>query len=381
MKLSWDIFCTVIDNYGDIGVAWRLARQLAHERGQTVRLWVDDLCSFAHLAPGLDPGAEAQTVRGIGIRRWHETASAGAGAADVVIAAFGCRLPEDYLAAMAARARAPVWLNLEYLSAEDWVASCHGQASPHPRLPLTQHFYFPGFGPGCGGLLAEAGLLERVARWQANPRLQQAWWERLGVPARRDDEIRISVFCYPNPALPAWLEHLAAGPRPCRLLVPQGKALPGIVAALGGGELAPGQNRRRGALSVHCLPFTDQNAYDRLLWSCDINLVRGEDSFVRAQWAMRPFLWHIYPQDEDAHMLKLDAFLSHYGAGLPADRRAALNGASHAWNRGEGLAEVWDAWVEADAANLAHAQGWARHCLADGDLAGRMVQFVEKRIQ
>ncbi|WP_187492385.1 elongation factor P maturation arginine rhamnosyltransferase EarP, partial [Pantoea agglomerans] len=26
MKVTWDIFCTVVDNYGDIGVTWRLAR-------------------------------------------------------------------------------------------------------------------------------------------------------------------------------------------------------------------------------------------------------------------------------------------------------------------------------------------------------------------
>ncbi len=41
--ITCDIFCAVVDNYGDIGVCWRLARQLAHEHGMTVRLWVDDL--------------------------------------------------------------------------------------------------------------------------------------------------------------------------------------------------------------------------------------------------------------------------------------------------------------------------------------------------
>jgi uncharacterized repeat protein (TIGR03837 family) len=381
MDSNWDIFCTVIDNYGDIGVTWRLARQLAREHGAHVRLWVDDLASFAPLAPGLDPGADVQTIRGIDVRHWHETATDGDRAADVVVSAFGCRLPEPYLQAMAARTPAPVWLNLEYLSAEDWVASCHAQASPHPRLPLTQHFFFPGYGPGCGGLLAEAGLPGRVRRWQANAALQDAWWARRGVPPREAGELRISLFCYPNPALAAWLERLARGTRHCRLLVPQGRVLPDVVAALGGGVLAPGQSRRRGALSVHVLPFSDQDGYDRLLWSCDINMVRGEDSFVRAQWAQRPFLWHIYPQDDDAHMQKLDAFLSQYGAALPPPARTALCAASHGWNRGVGLADAGDAWLETYDVALAHARVWARDCLADGDLAGRMVQFVKKRIQ
>ena len=33
--LLWDIFCQVIDNHGDVGVCWRLARELA-ARGHTV---------------------------------------------------------------------------------------------------------------------------------------------------------------------------------------------------------------------------------------------------------------------------------------------------------------------------------------------------------
>ena len=28
MRVTWDIFCSVVDNFGDIGVTWRLARQL-----------------------------------------------------------------------------------------------------------------------------------------------------------------------------------------------------------------------------------------------------------------------------------------------------------------------------------------------------------------
>ncbi|MBY0444112.1 MAG: elongation factor P maturation arginine rhamnosyltransferase EarP, partial [Burkholderiales bacterium] len=39
--VRWDIFCRVIDNYGDIGVCWRLARQLSFEHGFAVRLMVD----------------------------------------------------------------------------------------------------------------------------------------------------------------------------------------------------------------------------------------------------------------------------------------------------------------------------------------------------
>ena len=41
MSRSWDVFCRVVDNYGDAAVCWRLARQLADEHGARVRLWID----------------------------------------------------------------------------------------------------------------------------------------------------------------------------------------------------------------------------------------------------------------------------------------------------------------------------------------------------
>ena len=88
----WDIFCKVIDNYGDVGVTWRLARQLAAEHGRAVRLWVDDLESLERLCPGVDPQVDSQTAHGVEVRRWDHHAAA-ARPANVVIEGFGCELP------------------------------------------------------------------------------------------------------------------------------------------------------------------------------------------------------------------------------------------------------------------------------------------------
>ena len=55
MGVRWDIFCRVIDNFGDIGVSWRLARQLVAEHNLDVRLWVDDLNTFCRLCPQASP--------------------------------------------------------------------------------------------------------------------------------------------------------------------------------------------------------------------------------------------------------------------------------------------------------------------------------------
>jgi uncharacterized repeat protein (TIGR03837 family) len=72
---------------------------------------------------------------------------------------------------------------------------------------------------------------------------------------------------------------------------------------------------------LHVIPFIAQDDHDKLLWSCDINFVRGEDSSVRAQWAARPFVWHLYPQSEQAHLAKLRAFTDRYAVDwTPAPR-------------------------------------------------------------
>lgn len=149
-RIACDLFCAVIDNFGDIGVCWRLARQLAHEHGWEVRLFVDDLHAFRKLCPALDPEQPTQSIEEVLIEHWHEPEHAGETLqiADVVIEAFACELPAVYVSAMAQRERTPVWLNLEYLSAEDWVADFHLRPSPHPRYPLLKHFFFQDPGPG-----------------------------------------------------------------------------------------------------------------------------------------------------------------------------------------------------------------------------------------
>jgi uncharacterized repeat protein (TIGR03837 family) len=129
MQLHWDIFCRVIDNYGDIGVCWRLARQLADEHGKKVRLWVDDLSPLKQLCPEIDTNSERQFWQEIEIIHWTEKLTADR-VADVVIEAFACDVPEVYLQKMAAASPKPSWINLEYLTAESWAEDCHSMASP-----------------------------------------------------------------------------------------------------------------------------------------------------------------------------------------------------------------------------------------------------------
>lgn len=375
-RRTWDIFCAVVDNYGDIGVGFRLARQLAAEHGLRVRLWVNDLATFRRICPEIDPNREAQTVAGIEVRRWAEPFPETA-PAEVVVEAFGCRTPERYVAAMAALARKPAWINLEYLSAEPWVSGCHGLPSPHPRLPLVKYFFFPGFVAGSGGLLAESDLARRRDAFRRDSAARAGFWRELGLPEPGPEELVASLFCYENAALPELLTAWSAEAFPVRCLVPEGQILPRLSAWFG--ETARvGSALSRGGLEVRILPFTAQARYDRLLWVCDLNFVRGEDSFVRAQWAARPLVWHIYPQRKDAHWAKLSAFLDRYGADLAPDAAAWLRRLWEAWNRGEGMGAAWSGFGTHRAALEAHARRWAGRLAAHGDLAGNLVHFCDK---
>ncbi len=379
MRTTWDLFCNVVDNFGDIGVAWRLARGLARDHGQAVRLWVDDLGAFRRIWPAIDPEASEQSCEGVTVCAWRAPFGA-AEPARVVVEAFGCALPGAYLAAMAGQSPPPVWINLEYLSAEPWVADHHGLPSPHPRLPLTKHFFFPGYSADTGGLLVEADLAARRAAFRTAP--ASDFWRGIGLAAPLNDELRVSLFAYENPALAALLDAWAADARPVTCLVPEGRVLPQIADWLGAAGLRAGDTHRRGALALHVLPFVDQDTYDRLLWACDLNFVRGEDSCVRAQWAERPLVWQAYPQADAAHWDKLEALLARYTAGLGGAAARAVEDMWRQWNGmpgGQGMAACWAAWRAQQAAIARHAGAWSAQLVAAGSLAAKLVEFAENK--
>ena len=332
--MLWDLFCRVIDNHGDLGVCWRLARDLA-SRGHVVRLWVDDASALTWMAP--------QRPDCIQVRAWPAS-DVDVQPGDVAIEAFGCELPPGFVARMAARQPSARWINLEYLSAESYVERSHRLASPQfsgPGAGLTKHFFYPGFTSRTGGLLREPGLLERIATFDGLGWLAERGW------APRTGERTVSLFAYENAALPALIDDLAT--RPTLLL-----ACPGPLQA---------RLEERPGLRVIALPYLPQDEYDRLLWACDLNFVRGEDSFVRAQWAGKPFVWQIYPQDDGAHGFKLEAFIA--AAGLPEPWAAFWRG----WN---GLAPL-PALPNPDAEQ---ALSWRAHLARQRDLVSQLVSFV-----
>ena len=360
----WDLFCRVIDHHGDIGVCWRLAADLAR-RGVPVRLWTDDASALAWMAPGGGPG--------VTVRHWAE-AESDAWPGDVVIEAFGCELPQGFIHRMAALPRAPVWINLEYLSAEPFVERVHGLPSPQtsgPGAGLRKWFFYPGFNVRTGGLIREPDLAQRQRVFNAAD-----WLQAQGVEPRPGEQ-RVSLFCYAHADVPALLEHLSRlapmahlgqpAQQPSLLLVTPGPAAAQVAQCLG-------PSLQRGTLRAHMLPALTQHDYDHLLWACDLNFVRGEDSFVRAQWAGAPFVWQAYPQPDGADAVKLDAFLACFLQGADPELARAVGAWWRAWNgRGGGLPAL-----------PSHAR-WRHHCNAwraglreQPDLTRQLLGFVSE---
>ena len=375
---NWDIFCNVIDNYGDIGVCWRLARQLVAEHGFRVRLWVDDVNAFRRICPEIDPTLPLQTVLDVEVRRWGADFSSST-PGDVVIETFACKLPERFVEAMAHSATPPVWINLDYLSAEAWVSGCHGLPSPHPQYPLTKYFFFPGFDATTGGLLRERDLDRRRKEFESSAEWKSAFWRLIGQTPPAGESLLVSLFAYDNPNLSALLTIWAECESPICCLLPATRSLPAIEAFVGH-PLLPGEMVRRGCLELRILPFVAQPDYDLLLWMCDVNFVRGEDSFVRAQLAARPLIWQIYPQDEGAHLVKLNAFLDRYCAELADADAAAVRELFIAWNDGRLTREIWDAWFAALPAHRRHATEWEKYLRKQEDLCSSLVRFCRSKL-
>ena len=347
----WDVFCRVIDNFGDVGVCWRLCSALA-ARGQAVRLWIDDASALAWMAPHGAPGVQ--------VRPWADALQA-TDPGDVVVEAFGCHLPEAFIARMAAQAAAhpvaPVWINLEYLSAEAYVDRCHGLRSPQfggPGAGLDKWFFYPGFTPATGGLLQHPP--------PPTPAAATAWLARQGwAPAI--GERTVLLFGYANPALQLLLAALAGWPT--LLWVPPGP----MQAQLERQPLPPG-------LHLQPLPWLSLAEFDHLLAAADLKLVRGEDSFVRAQLlGAGPVLWQIYPQDDGAHSPKLAAWLDRCLAGSAPATAAAVRRAHWVVN---GLA-TGPLHLPDLAAWRAQHLAWQARLHAQADLAGQLLAFAHGR--
>ena len=374
------IYCTVIDNFGDVGVCWRLARQLADEYDLNITLWIDDLVSFHKLAPNLDPNLTQQSLDKITICVWHHDERDTLSQThqiplDLIIEGFGCRLPDFVLQNMAQQAKigtAPLWINLEYLSAESWAVDCHLMPSIHPQTGLIQYFWFPSFSEYGGGLLREVDLIKKRDQFQNNIQAQIEFWTSLKITDTHLFERKVSLFSYENEAIHHLLTTLANDNQTTLLVVPESKALADF-SELSGQTLIQGDRITKKSLTIVVLPFLNHDDYDRLLWACDLNFVRGEDSVIRAQWAGKPLIWHIYPQEEGAHLIKLQAFIDSVSN---IHTNLSWQHMMLAWNRPNDDAP-WSTALKNLAEWQVMAREWQAYLFVQQSLTTKLMQFFQ----
>ncbi len=351
IKPRWDVFCKIVDNFGDIGVCWRLARQLHAEHDLQIRLWIDNLSAAKAIIPGLDLNKNQQICDEISIFQLTESADFS-NAAEIVIEAFACGLPAAYLAAMARQQSK--WVNLEYLSAESWVADFHGKPSPQAN-GLTRYFYFPGFTENTGGLIREANIFIDNQQNNAN------------------NNLKISLFCYPNAPIHDLLDALQANNHAVLAYVPATSILPKIAEFFRKSSVEIGEKLTQNNLTVEVLPFLSQANYDALLRDCDLNFVRGEDSWVRAIWAGKPFIWQPYFQTEDTHIKKLNAFLDVFYANF--SQKGMLQKAHECWAAGQMPKDVLSVYLENLPVIARHTLQQSQQRTQQTDLAAKLVIF------
>jgi uncharacterized repeat protein (TIGR03837 family) len=363
-RMRCAIYCHVIDNFGDIGVCWRLARELVSRNGWQVRLIVDDLEPWAKLAGVACSSVKQKSVSGVHIEPWP--GGLDCESQEVVIEAFACELPFEVIDAMERQAVPPVWINLEYFATEDWASGCHGLPSLHP--PLTKYFFFPGVVPGTGGLIREseydAQRREHLSKLGGQTQMY--------LDASTEIPLRVFVFSYPTAPVSMLLEAMRRTPVHVRLMMPPGAAHDMALHSIASRSFAN--------VTIESLPFVQQAQFDAWLWEADLSFVRGEDSCARAQLSGRPWIWQPYRQDAGVHHVKRNALEAHYKRAMPPHAAQAWQGLQDAWNaevpNQSDISDAWQGWLEHHSGIRAHAERWAQGLRTESDLVTRMTDFV-----
>lgn len=325
-----------------------------------VRLFVDDMDTANRIIPEDHAGVE--------VIHWGKAIAYDV-AADLVIEAFACNLPDNVIRAMVERQA--VWIDLEYISAEDWVAGCHAIPSKHPSTGLIKTLFFPGFDANTGGIIRENDLILRRDAFLSDENAQNIWRKAHFLPEKSDKYIDISLFYYKTAPFDALIELLVSANKPIRVFKPVHDPKADV--------------QYMGQVEIIEIPFLSQVEYDYLLWTCDFNFVRGEDSFVRAQLAGKPFVWNIYVQDEGTHLIKLKAFLEKIRPFYDEASFERLANLHDLWNEGGQILtkdslDVCGQTLHSLTGLTSGAQNWSTYLCNQIDLSTQLLTFANTQI-
>lgn len=297
-----DIFCNVIDNFGDAGVVYRFAKELKKaETDKEIRIFLNRYDEFAAINPKIDINKKNQLIDGIFYLLREEKEVGNVVPADVIIETFGCDIDEIYLEKINKKT---VILNLEYLSAESWVEEYHKMQSFTSNTNIKKYFFMPGFTEKTGGLIVSSDKKE-----MSRDILREYYKGSIG-----DKKIG-TIFSYEH-NFENLIEYILNLKEEYLLLIMGEKSKESFRKSMDENFIQIEEwNFKKDNLEILFMPFVTQEKYDEIISVTDFNFVRGEESLARAALSGIPFIWHAYLQEDMVHMDKVNAFLeifSHY---------------------------------------------------------------------
>jgi uncharacterized repeat protein (TIGR03837 family) len=350
--------CKVIDFFGDIGVAWRIAKQLKVDFNIEVHLLVDDLVTTKRLIPSIDLSLQKQTINGINICHcdFSEDSTSLPPPPDFLFNVFNIDLPHSYKTLI--KRKKSKYIVIEYLSAEPWVDNFHLKPSIDPQSGLIKTYFYPGFTNQTGGLIREKGLFLRREAFDQSRR------KKLIQSLGGDPNLySISLFYYPIQKIEVFLDVIDHINKPAQFFIPQ--------------YLFDLLKLKNNYQFIHIIPypFLNHDDFDNLLWSCDLNFVRGEDSWTRAIWAGKPFIWQPYIQENNIHLIKLKAFLKRYYEACDQDLSEILIKIHDDWSNNKFNEVLWRDFFKQQARLEAFVLKQSHHYFKEASFVESLVDY------
>ena len=352
------LICKVIDFFGDIGVAWRIAKQLKVDFNVEVHLLIDDLLTAQRLIPSIDISFQKQTIDGIFIYRcdFSEDSTSLPPPPNFVFNLFNIDLPHIYKTLI--KRNKSKYIAIEYLSAEPWVDNFHLKPSIDPKSGLIKTFFYPGFTNQTGGLIREKGLFLRRTNFDESKRKKVI--QSLGG---NPNLYSISLFYYPIQKIEVFLDAIDHLKKTIQFFIPQYLF-----------DLLRLESTYQ-SINIIPYPFLNHDDFDDLLWSCDLNFVRGEDSWIRAIWAGKPFIWQPYIQENNIHLIKLKAFLKRYCEGCDQDLSEILIKMHDDWSNNKFNEVLWRDFFKQQARLEAFVLKQSHHYFKEASFVESLVDY------
>lgn len=300
------VLCRVVDNFGDIGVVFRLCRALSElKKNLEIRLVVSNLDSFAKISKGIDSAKSFQKFCGWKIFDWNDNELCkkefSRNPPEFILECFQCGRPEwleEILFFPQFNLNVQI-VNIEYLTAESWADDFHLLKSGTRSAKIKKINFMPGFTKKTGGLILDKNFMCCLSEKKYALNLAKQNLDKKILSEDFSASFKIFVFSYPKN-----FDFLASAIKEFSLLK---KVL--VFIAPGAGSDSVKNSLEKFSVDFILLPFMQQEVWDAFLSLMDFSFVRGEDSFSRCCLLGNPFVWNIYPQEDEFHIVKLDAFL------------------------------------------------------------------------